>query len=742
MPQTKKIYYYVNWGSGYVEVDAYNIKLVRSIERGEFNDYAFRLKLEGSFRLIDDDADDAFTYFITNGNYKVPMKLYENGDSGAGVLKWEGWARAKATYDITAELATFNSFETNDQYTALIPFLDTKIYGEAVHTPDVDIRAFEQIIQGLNANSNKLQAYTYSSPNWSATGNALSLPYVGRVVADQVGTGLAVYDNITRDLRRYIYSAPNWSLSSLGTSLLIANGGNGALAAYTASSLVFVDDYNNELRTYTQAAGTWALGTSRIIESLKYPSLALLNSASGRVALVDAGTKMLRAYTTALFPIGTPLSIGDAKKPCITALDGSNDRVALVDAESQTLRCMEYTSGAGTWAQVGDSINVGGILEPALTQDTTNSVILHDSFLGTMQTYAFSGTVWSKTGNSLAVAGGLYSGIGGQSSSILGIIQSDNYKLRCRPARAYITLLNGLLSANGIYSGTDYVFNSATNGATFDEDKTMIGNLQTLYEVFSDITPVTDLHQYTLRDTLKLAELFQNYWYIEYAPVVLGDYQIKFKQPDNFSSVGGTVDVTAYEDVLHQRTYEENINLDIEELDFNNARNADFEGAPVLYGRNTNNKLTKQIKYTTDWGYLVDNRMGTQFNFQNSGVFLSFGEDKSVGTFSGFVVEAGTGILGGSNVKNQKLSKARIQDDYWKDYRYILSGNFTLNGGSVSAQDTVRKLEKFPDVKIKLSAMPDAIGNLSWNTRTSWVTAARTDLTTYLTTYESRTLDI
>jgi hypothetical protein len=750
MPQAKKFYYYIDWGAGYVEVDDFNNQLTRSIERGELNEYIPRLKLSGSLRLTGDDADDAFTYFITNGNYKVPMRLYENGTSGGGgVLKWEGWARGRNKYDISAEFATLNSFETLDQYTALIPFLDTEIAGESINDPDVLIRAFEMIAEGLNTSSNLIQAYTYTAPNWAPTGNTFALPYLGRVTSTNMSTSIVIYDNVTRDLRKFIYTAPNWSLSSLGTTYWVQNAGNGAVASISNSQVAFVDDFNNQIQFFTQTTGTWTLNSTNQLDSLQYPDLALLYSVTGVLALIDEGTKMLKALNAAGAVIGTPYSVGDVLKPSICSLDTANYKIAMVDGKSQSLKAFEYTPGTGVWAQISDNFPIGAVQAPKVSQDSVGTVIVHDSSLGTMQAYTLTGTLWATTGNSIAITGGIYgtispeSGTMGAASIILGSIQSDTYKQYCRPARAYITMVNGLLSSNGIYSGTDYVLNVGTNGATFDVSKTLIGNLATLKEVYLGASTALDNNKYTLRQLLDFAAQFQNYWYVEEDHVALGDFQIKFTQPVNFSSVGTNYSMTAFDTVLNQPDYTEQINLDRERINYQNARNTDFTGDDILYNRNTNIEESEEVKYTSDWGFQVDFQLGNEFEFSQSGDFMVFGEDTAMGAYETlFLVEAGTGVSGSTNVRNEELSKARIQEDYWKDYRYITDGNFTLNGNTVAAQNTARLLVKYPDIKQKLSVMPDSIGSLNFTSRDTWITAARTSLSDYHTTFENRILDI
>jgi hypothetical protein len=213
-----KYTYYIDWGAGYVEVDPYKNKLKLEWRR-EFNDFISRKRLSGNFSLIEDEADDAELYYITNGNYEAPIKIYENGTSVTGDLIYEGWARLKGSYDFSAKTVALDSFRTNDVYTELIPYLDIAIAGNNFVNPDVNIIEDRFTVQGLGANSSEIQGYTYSSPNWSTTGNAFPLTDIGRcdIAEDFTATNtMYVYDNSSKELRTYLYSAPNWSKSANG----------------------------------------------------------------------------------------------------------------------------------------------------------------------------------------------------------------------------------------------------------------------------------------------------------------------------------------------------------------------------------------------------------------------------------------------------------------------------------------------------------------------------------------------
>ena len=731
--------YYIDYGAGFVEINPFNNKLKLEWNRGEFNDFIARKKLAGNFSLLETEADSAVAYFITAGNYEAPISIYENGTIITGTLVYEGWAKIKGFYDFTAKIVTFDAFRTNDIYSIVIPLMGIPVPGNQYVVPELAISFDKFTVEGVNANCNELQGYAWSGTEWEISGNALALGTIGRVAVCNVGAWLVICDNYTLDIRAYSYSAPNWSLSASGTSKIVpASTGNMAICTVSTTELAIVDDFFSELTIYEIAAGTWTEGYSKTIERIKYPSIALLTA--GYIAMVDEGTQMLRLHGIPFGLYGTPYGLGNVKKPKICSLSAADTRIAMVDAETNMLRAFFYDTGI--WTELGESVYIGDVNEPCIMQDDTDVVIVYDSELGYMQTYQFDGADWAEVGGPTAVGGGYSSGMA--KTSVVGFVQSDSYSYESKGSHSYSTLLNGINSSAliGIYDSPGYVLNVTGNGATFDVETTAILDLQTVDDIYFPDEYKVSNYEYKLSELLKIPEIFQNYWYLVFEESVLGDYQFKFTQPDLFSSIGTDIVITTYVSslaiVLNQRTYNDKFEITKENIKFENEANTDFVGVYIEYNRNTPIIEEQAIKLTADMENLIQNTLRLDSKSSFSGLAIV-----EIDTSSGVVVPAGVGILGGTNVKNEKMSKSRIYDDYWLDYRYFNTGNVDVNGTPSAVQGTCRNIIEFPDVQLPLPAFPTSIASLDWGGGVkSYITNLSMSLDTYITTIKSRLLDL
>ena len=725
-----RFYLQVDYGSGYVTVDPQKVDLNLKLVRGEINEYIARKEISGSFSLIGAEAITANTYFITNGNYEAPIKLYENTPSA--VLKYEGWAKINGEYDYRENKITFNSFRTNDDYTDILEVLDEERYGETL----VFGGGYSQFgLQGNAANCNALQAYSWSGTAWVTTGNPLLLSNVGRVVVEGLGSGIVVYDNASKEIRRYVYSAPNWSLSTLGTSYFMPTlAGNGALAAYTSTDIAFIDDQYNNLYMLALATGTFTISSQTTIENISLPSLAYIGG-TNRIALVDNGTKVLRTYSTSGVQIGETLSIGDVYKPQICGLDAANFRIALVDSKTYTLRCYEWSGTA--WSEIGSNIVLSTGYEIKITQTSVNEVNVFDAIGGYLEKYTFSGTAWTQTGTTTTLSGGYMAAGAYNSPVVLGVIQSDTYTFEGSIIIKVHSMLSALL--NTLYP--TYTIDASGNGSTVDLTKLCIGDLSDLGEIRTVTRPVNRL-KFSLKSIFDLIQnIFQNYWYLD--PV---SSKIKFTQPNLFSSVGTDITIpSSIATELNQAVYNDRFNTSKEDIVFNNQRGSDFEGLKIDYGRNTPVLLETKVNITTDLEYYVNTIMGTDRNFNKNGMFMIFGEDDATGLF---IAASGTGIIAASNIKNYYMSKSQIQNDYWKDYRYANTGNISINGSASAVQDTVKDMVNYPDIfvgesQLGITQFPDSIGSVVWGGgKSSWITEFSIDIETLAITIKNRLLDL
>ena len=738
-----RFFYYIDYGSGFVLINPHKVDGKLSISRGELNDFISRVSLEGSISLISTEAQTAKTFFITNGNYEAPFKIYEHGISGVGTSVYTGWAKTKGVFDLNANTVTLDTFRTNDVYSDIIPEMGVSVEGERIPPLYAGFSVNQFNIQGLNSNCNKLQAYAWSGTAWVANGNTLSIPNVGRLAADNDNGSMVFYDNINKAIKRYTYTAPNWAAAATGTSLqLHSSTGNAALCSYSTNNIVFVDDYFHEIRRYQAVSSTWTLISSVLISELQFPSLTYVTNDGTYdiVALIDEGTADLHVYAVSpWFEYVPSINLGDIKKPsiCLVSSLPATSVFAIADAGTQTIKAylMSATNGI---TRLGDSISIVGVVEPVITHESYRVINLYDATTGILQKYTFSFTTltWSLTGSSTSIGGG-YSSAMTYDGTYLGILTSDSYAFTTRLATSYVQVVNGLLGRLFDFNNNVIMGDTGT-GSTFDFSKLIIAALNTTQDI-SYNSEIENKEKFTLKEIFKLAELFQNYWYIDYDPVTGYDYQIKFIQPNLFSSVGSDVDLSAYTSLLNNRTYLDEFDIDKEDLNFQNVFNTDFEGDLIEYERNTPIMLDDSQNYSADAAYLQNSFLGINYNYELKGKMLLYG----TWNFPTFEVEPGTGISGDTNVKNEKLSKSRIQDTYWKDYRYASTGNITINGVSSAVQSTCRRIIAYPDVDTVLSDFPSSIGSVNWGGGIkSFITELSVDLDSYIFTIKSIQLDL
>jgi len=712
----KKFWYYMNWGAGSVEVTSYDNALKLSWSR-QINDVVAIDAVKGKFTLYDADYTAAYTFFITNANYEVPFRIYENGAVGVGTLVYDGFGRAKYKYDISKEVMSINNFRTDNPYLDIIDLWDVKkdLYTLIALDSGIKLR-----IQGQNANCNKIQRYTLSGPTWTVTGNSLAIPNLPRCAMTKGTNGIIIFDPITGYFSEYQYSAPNWTMTA--NTLVIIYGGGNATIEQTSSGAnsFFVLLSNGYIDTVTLTGTTFAGsggGGSYLDGNVLFPSMCRVNLAATVYAIVDETTGEIRT-----FPAETSVSVGIVKRPRICKLDPINNTFAFIDAKNKMLKC--YTYSAGSIVQTGEGFYVGDIKNPDICWAVTNSIILSDSASGIVQQYLFvpATGLWSAINNNLSISGGYFNAVEYWSGGIISC-QSDTYFLNCYNY-TFRSVINALFQKVGL---TAYSI-PVSNGCTIDLDKLTYTDTQDITNSVEDRwTTKTSIKQ--LFDVL---ELLQNYWYLD-------GTDIKFTQPDQFTSFGSDVTAPAGAlDLLNTRELNDNVLINRENIVFKNEDGEEFVGVDILYNRNTPAKKEATVNITTDLQYLQDVFEGvTDKKLDSSGITLFYEDD------SALLVPSDTGILSGNDTKNNKLSKSNIQDEYLSDYRYVEKGNITINGTPVAVGATVRELVLFSNLKMKMANFPTSIANIDWGSGIfSYITKLELDLNTYSTEIESRLLDL
>jgi hypothetical protein len=745
-----RYYFYIDFenGSGYVRITEYDLNL-SLIKKRNINALIQRDYLEGALKLLGADSTLAKTAFLTSSKFKIPMRIYEWGVLGVGTLIWEGKAVIKSKFDNNRNFVELQSFETEDIYNDLLAEIAKDVIWESIPLTTGASTMEDPISEGVDSNCNKIQTINYSGGNFSTAGTPFSLPVLGRNAIGSYGSGLFIFDSLPGSLTRYVTSDAGltYTLSTLGTKIYPSNAHrcrSGVVCEYNASSLIYLDDYNNNLRNYTWITGGWTLDHSLDINEQKNPELIFLYSGSPNYfALINEKNNSIAriSFNGSSFFIGADSEIGEIKNPkaALITSDPSNPEIALIDSHTQTLRTYRYDITSG-WTKLGNSISLGNVQAPCIARLDTNLYAVYDNYIGIIQAYSWSGSAWSKTGNPFTYDGGYYADMVQVSTNRVILASSDSIKLGSAINWDTSSILNGILDYLDLHEN-GYGMSRTTHGANFDPTNVMWGLLNTVTDLGLDREiALTRVNVQQILDYIE--QMFQNYWYVEDDPEGVFDYQIKFAQPNEFSSFGTDVDVSDQTEDLDIREYLEDILTDIENIEFTNAFNSDFIGYDIEYARGTGRKIDSNITITTDWGAVIDKFLNRNERVQLTGLFALYGEtDSDVNNH--WVVDNGTSPNSVQNVRNEQLCKARLQNDYLNDYRYANVGNININGSSVSVQDTCRPIIDFPIVEVVFDNYPAQLASLDWGSGIkSFITEAETILKSGKTIIRSTLLDI
>lgn len=768
----EKYYYYIDYGSGDVNINPHDNNLELSWIRGELNDFIARKKLTGTFALIDSEAVAAESYYIGLGNIEAPIKIYENGDSISGTLIYEGWATTEGIFDYddsgNAISCTFNSFRTNDKYTNLI-----KYWNESIKFRDIQLASStpigynsnvrsQSLFENINNTIDSLDCYTWNGTNFITTGNSLSTGNIGRiagVAASTAGGGGVFYiDNYTHTLRSKQYIAPNWT--TLYPEYVVVSSlvyGNWAILSTSSTSCYVV----NETGAFYQldvVGGVWTETSFNFYSNLlgRYPSICLVDPTSYTFPLwayINDETKVLQAYllTTAY---GEGFDLSGVSKPKICGLDYTSGTIAIVDESTKLLRALQFNYPTGSWTELG-SIQVNSNIEPEICYSSANVINFHDSQTGLTEKYTFTPAtnIWAITGSTTTIGNAddgystVFVTVDNTATEQIAFIKSGSMVLIDSGTKSIQNYINSIIdhvTLRDSLSTFPCLIPDTGSGSDLDLSKLALSNAEQTADNIIDRIELNDYeNNYTLKDIIQIIELFQQYFYLETSADPLIDYDILFTQPDQFSSFGTDIVVDSYSSsLLRSRLYNENFKINYEKLKFKNEFNTDFIGSDIIYDRSNDTELVNNYNITTDFRNYKQNELGILNNFDKSG-FLMYLTETGI-NFIG-IVSANTVFGGTSYIENSDLSKARIHDTYYKDYRYSNKGNIIINGtiNDASTFNTIRESIIFPDYQTYLENFPSDIGNLDWGAYgKSFITKLSTRLETATTTISSRVLDL
>ena len=761
----EKYYYYIDYGLGFVSIDPNNNQLKLAWVRGELNDFISRKQLSGSFAVISTNAVDAENYYIQNGNIEASFRIYQNGDISTGTLIYEGFATTQGLFDYdnvgNAISCTFNSFRTNDIYSQFIDWWTRKISksdivnNSGINNPNyISGIKIAACFENENSIINKIQAYSFDGTNFAQIGNTLNLPTLGRIAAENISMddGTVVFiDTYTSTLRTYQYVAPNWTNPIPDYQVSNSIHGNWSLTVHSTKAYLIAEDGN-----YFELAlsgGVWSLFSSEFLhETFRYPSSCDLDGIY--YAFIDDSKGSLQARQQNVYR-GEPFEISGVKKPKICTLDPATLTIAMIDEATGKLRALRYSGlGSGTWSELG-FLQLTPNYEPNISYSSPNNITYQDPYTGTVERYSFDGTsVWTKTGNSLSV-GGLgdsYSQVMPTSiitgSEVMASIRSGSMVYFDSAPYNIVNYFNKLIgSIQGV--NFQYGINKVSNGSTVNLNELSLMDLSTLqdnnYEVLNYFK---DKSSYSLQDLLNVCELFQQYFYIDIsADSPIPYYDIKFIQPNLFSSIGTDIIVPSEAvQLLRSRLYKEGFKINFEKLEFKNEFNTDFIGDIIEYSRNTDIQEVAAYNYTMDARFVKDSELGILKSKYDKSGFLVY-QNTTTGTSAhsdlvpkGFIFGSGTNYI-----ENSNYSKARIMDNYYKDYRYSNKGVVIINGITYdpSTFNTCRDIIEYPDVELTLASFPTSIANLDWGGGDkSFITELSLELETDEIIIKSRKLDL
>lgn len=743
-------------GSGYVAVTFYDINLKLTKAR-RINAFIMRDYLEGSCKIKGNDSTKARNAFITGNKFRLAMRVYEWGDSGTGTLIWEGTALIKSIFDFNRNTVELTEFETSDIYGKWLGYMNKDIVYTSAFYHSQGIYNF--VSEGGETYGSQILTLNWNGTNFSLVGTPYSIPRTGKPrIASQSG-GTAIYDNVTQSLTRYTTadSGLTWQPSTLGLRTELQNTEYSALAFHDNSTFLYYDEYLEEIRQYQQTASGWTYTGSTNVTDLGECAMCFLYS-SGNIlhALVSVEQKAIYLLTTgASTLISNKFNIGDIDSPDITLIssDGTTHDVAVVDGRTKQLRTYRFNSG---WSQLGEQFTIKGMLAPSIELLGTNIVAVHDSYIGYIQAYTWDNVnfAWSKTGNSLSIGAGFYSGMTRFTTNRLAFVMGDAIELECYRADKLWGIINNVLQAEwrdenpSVYQ--DLGLDPTLSSEDFDIDTTYAVFIDLIENVYQDTSLEKNKTINTIDILTWIETMFNNFWWIDDDPSVfpvnlLVDYTIKFKQPNEFSSVGTEIDVSSQTEHLNIREYLEEILIEIETLAFNNEIQNDFVGTDVAYGRQMPNRLDNSISVTTDLLGKINQLRGLENSYQNSGIMIMrLEQDTNIGYSHKYVCPAGASILGSGNVRNMDMSKTYLFANYLNDYRYKDNGTIKYNGTDNAVQNTCKPIIKFPNVSVNLpNHINGYLSNLNWGGGVkSYITEAETDWTTGLTTFRSVKLDL
>ena len=187
-------------------------------------------------------------------------------------------------------------------------------------------------------NDLRIYRFDYSAGTFSQVGSDLNITTIDEPVITRLsGTEVALYQTSTATLTKYTFNGTVFSQT--GDSFSISGGGNGAVAAITDDTVMFIDEDIEEMRALVYSGTTWSQAASLSVSGITTPGLATLNKTD--VVFCDATIKELRVYRYldgSISQIGTGFVVTSSGNSSPAMSSFSETEIAFIGADEEDLR--------------------------------------------------------------------------------------------------------------------------------------------------------------------------------------------------------------------------------------------------------------------------------------------------------------------------------------------------------------------------------------------------------------------
>ena len=250
------------------------------------------------------------------------------------------------------------------------------------------------IMDGTHKN---LETYTFAGATWTKTGNSfpITIATAGTISISGLNATSIVYtDSVNSEIRIYDWDGTDWTLD-FATAIVV--GDNILLTALSATTIAYIDVDNLTLKQYTSTGAAWnETNTTLTLTGSGYNSLSTLDSGT----IVTSAGAFIRRWEALSYT-----QLGVSVKYAVAALTGT--RIATVSwgaAPSGVIQAYDYVSGA--WVAVGNPFTTEVTdtgMKDICKLASAGTAIAYVTSTNKLIKYTFDGTNWTKSGNTLSI---------------------------------------------------------------------------------------------------------------------------------------------------------------------------------------------------------------------------------------------------------------------------------------------------------------------------------------------------